>query len=83
MQKKLPPQILNHRKQGFAPPIEEWLKGKGINLIKETLLTIDKQYFNHNYISWLIEQQTKNKQEFSYQLFSLLIFKLWQEKYLK
>lgn len=85
----LPESILNHKKQGFEPPMAGWLKHELKELLVRTLSeeNLAKHgFFNFEEIRQLISDHVDSKQKNNKILFSLLMFQLWfnrSESYLK
>lgn len=85
MSKKLPRIILKQRKQGFSVPIGEWLRKDLNNFCKEVLLSNNlksKYFFDRNGIEYIIKQHQSGNKDFAYQIWGLLIFEIWTQKYL-
>ncbi len=81
MIKFLPKEIIFQKKQGFPVPLERWFRKELNPFIRENLLGGNEalSYFDKNYIKKLIEKQ-KSK-NCSLQLWALLNFKLWYDKF--
>ena len=78
MQKYLPRKIIRKPKQGFSPPIKEWLR-TDLKEYSYDMLTISKsnQYFNSTGIQYILDYNFDNKRDFQYQIWSLLVFQIW------
>ncbi len=82
----LPPQILNRGKEGFSIPIKNWLKEDLKPLMLEVL---DQQkikregFFNANYVEQLKKEHLSGKQNHSHRLWSMMVFGIWQDLYLR
>jgi len=74
----LPKSIIKKPKQGFSPPIKEWLKNDLADYCRESF---NQQklgdYFNQESLSNLLNDHYSNKRDFQYQIWSLLVFSLW------
>lgn len=82
----LPEGILNKPKSGFGVPVGEWFKKDLNSLLMETLSKnkIETQgLFSYNYISGLIEDHISERNDFTPQIWSLLVFELWYEMYMR
>ncbi|MDO8490205.1 MAG: asparagine synthase (glutamine-hydrolyzing) [bacterium] len=82
--RSLPRALVYQRKSGFAAPIRAW---------KDTLQTLAKdhldvtrsamQYFNASGVRNLIEKHRTGESDVSYQLWSLITFALWHERFIE
>lgn len=86
MKDRLPEDIINRKKKGFGMPVAEWLNGPMKLLL--TQLTqreyIEKQgLFNHDYIDQLIREHGSKKIDHRKKLWTLLVFQLWWDKWMK
>jgi asparagine synthase (glutamine-hydrolysing) len=80
----LPREIVEGRKRGFALPLATWLRGDLVPLVREALSpeTVHRQgFFRPGVVSDLIERHTSGREDLSRQLWSLLTFSLWHERY--
>lgn len=82
--KILPDSIINHRKQGFEPPMAGWLKHELKDLLVDTLSkeNLEKHnFFNYQAVNNLIEDHIKGRRKNNKILFCLLMFQLWYQRY--
>ena len=73
----LPTPILYRKKKGFPVPISEWFKGELNRIARETLLQSEsacRDYFNPGVIDLILKRQTEGKNDFSEQIWNLLVF---------
>lgn len=80
----LPKSIINRPKKGFGIPIADWLKGSLNPLLNEMLSTKSLQkhgLFNKTYVRQLITSHEDGKANNYKQLWTLLVFQLWYEKF--
>lgn len=81
----LPASIINRRKHGFGVPIGEWfkkeLKSYTADLFHDQT-TIQRGYLNHEYVLSLLDEHQKGTQDYSSQLWAVLVFELWCREYL-
>jgi asparagine synthase (glutamine-hydrolysing) len=81
----LPHEILHRPKKGFGIPIAEWLKGRLNPLLHEMLsperLKADG-LFEPAYIQKLIREHETSTASHHKELWTLLVFQLWQERWL-
>jgi asparagine synthase (glutamine-hydrolysing) len=81
----LPSEILTHRKQGFASPMAAWLRGplKGYiasSLSKEKLAA--HGLFRPAAVESLLDEHMTRTESREKQLFTLLMFQKWHERYM-
>lgn len=78
---KLPKSFDYKRKQGFLPPMEQWLKEKKWRIFMEDHLLSDRNsWWNRFYIEKLIKGQEKGRFN-KRRLFLLLMIELWRKEY--
>jgi len=80
----LPETILGARKQGFALPTASWLRGDLQSFARETLSaeTLRRQgFFRPEYVEPMIDAHASGRRNASRQLWALLMFTLWYERY--
>lgn len=81
----LPSAIIDRRKHGFAVPIGEWFKKELKTYATEVFQdrkTAQRGYFDVGYIQSLLDEHQSGIQDYSPQLWTLLIFELWCREYL-
>jgi len=78
MRKYLPHEIIRKPKQGFSPPIKEWLR-RDLREFTCDLLRSDylASHFNVNGIRAMLESHYGSRRDFQYQIWSLLVFSVW------
>lgn len=82
----LPPGIVNRRKAGFHVPIPGWLKQELRPLVEEQLgaATIARQgIFDPGYVDTLLEDHRTGRNNWSRNIWGLLIFGLWYDRYIE
>lgn len=81
----LPREILDRPKKGFGIPIAEWLKGR-LNSLMHDLLTperLDAQgLFESGYVQRLIREHETGRASHHKQLWTLLVFQLWYDRFI-
>ena len=81
----MPAQVLHKAKRGFMIPIGDWIKEDLKDYIFE-LLNADsinsRGIFNYSYVQELLDSHFKGRGVFTHQIYALLVFELWCEKYL-
>lgn len=84
--KLLPDDILYRKKQGFSVPLAQWFRSDIKGFAQENLLSSDSginHYFELAYISQLWEEHQEEIRDHSTLLWSLLMFELWWQHYMK
>jgi asparagine synthase (glutamine-hydrolysing) len=80
----LPARILRARKQGFSIPAAAWLRGELEPFAREVLSpeAIGRQgYFRPAAVTALLDVHVSGREDLSRQLWGLLAFTLWHERY--
>ncbi|MBK8465833.1 MAG: asparagine synthase (glutamine-hydrolyzing) [Chloracidobacterium sp.] len=81
----LPSSILHRSKKGFGIPIAEWLKGRLNPLMHELLAPArlkDQGLFESDHVQTLISDHEKGIASNHKQLWTLLVFQLWYDRFL-
>ena len=82
----LPKNILHRPKKGFGVPIAEWLKTR-LNPLMRDLLAPQRlktqNLFNVEYVQKLIKEHETNHASHHKELWTLLVFQLWFDNFLK
>jgi asparagine synthase (glutamine-hydrolysing) len=76
----LPPALDIGRKQGFAIPISDWLKGSWGPYFEGVLNGLPSELFNRRFVSGLIKSQQRGYAN-TQRLFALVMFELWRRHY--
>jgi len=86
MAELLPRAILKRRKQGFAVPVARWLDGELkpllLDMLAESRLSAEG-FFDYRYVQQLLREHFQHKMDNRKQLWALLVFELWYEKYMR
>ena len=84
MRNLLPDEVINRPKKGFGVPIAKWVKGP-LKELFEDLLSHNRirreGFLNPEYVSKLLEDHLSNKQDNRKQLWTLLVWELWVNRY--
>lgn len=79
----LPKKIIYRKKKGFGVPLKYYLKNELKELITEKVIKFKAHnYFNTNYIKEIMGKKEWGK-DYSRVIWSLLMFNLWWEKWMK
>ena len=81
----LPHEILHRPKKGFGIPIAEWLKGR-LNSLMHAMLASERLraqgLFNADFVGKLIKDHESGRASHHKELWTLLVFQLWSDRYL-
>jgi asparagine synthase (glutamine-hydrolysing) len=84
MKNRLPDEIIKRRKKGFGVPIAKWVKGPLKELFEDLLSSerIKREGFlNPEYVNTLLQDHLTNKRDNRKQLWTLLVWELWLNRY--
>jgi asparagine synthase (glutamine-hydrolysing) len=82
----VPDAIIKREKKGFFTPISRWFRGDLNQFAKEVLLDSSSacnSYFDKSYISFLLDNHKEGLSDFSENIWNLLVFEYWYEKFIK
>jgi asparagine synthase (glutamine-hydrolysing) len=82
----VPRQVFDRPKQGFSPPVAEWLRGDLRRLGEDTLFgapSVLRDYVDIAMMRRLWQDHQRGIRENSQILWCLLMFRLWEDNYLK
>jgi asparagine synthase (glutamine-hydrolysing) len=84
MKDTLPPEILQRKKKGFGVPIAKWIKGP----LKELFLDMlspgrirREGFLNSQSVEKLLQDHLQNRRDNRKQLWTLLVWEVWQDRY--
>jgi asparagine synthase (glutamine-hydrolysing) len=84
MKNWLPDKVINRSKKGFGVPIAKWVRGPLRELFGD-LLSWDRikreGFLNPEYVNNLLQNHLVNKKDNRKQLWTLLVWELWAERY--
>jgi asparagine synthase (glutamine-hydrolysing) len=84
MAHRLPAQILNRKKGGFNVPVPAWLRHDLSDYVRDVLSEKrlrEQGFFNPAYVQQMVRDHRDLKADYSRNLWGLLIFALWHEKF--
>lgn len=80
----LPPDVINHRKQGFASPMASWLRNDlkeySFDLLSEKNLK-KHGFFRSDYVQKILEDHLMRRESHDKLIFSLIVFQKWFQHY--
>lgn len=76
--KYIPKQIVERNKHGFMVPLALWFKTNLKELMHE-LLSPNGDLLEQKFISRLLEEHAQGKQDHAQKIWSILVFRLWEE----
>ena len=85
LEKWLPHEVIHRKKKGFANPIDRWLRVSMRHYVGDCLLSDHaavRRYFNQDYIRSLVAQHEAGRQNYLRQIYLLISFELWHQKFL-
>jgi asparagine synthase (glutamine-hydrolysing) len=81
MEPVLPKDILYRKKQGFAVPLDRWFRNELKDLSYESLFAADVGIFDRKFLKKIWEQHQSRHYDRSAHLWSILMFRKWQETF--
>jgi asparagine synthase (glutamine-hydrolysing) len=85
MGRLLPEEIIHRKKEGFSIPIKHWLRTDLRDLLCDTLnekRIREDGYFNPEAVRTMTDRHLSGRENYSHQLWALLVFALWKTRYL-
>jgi asparagine synthase (glutamine-hydrolysing) len=79
MQQVLPQSVLNRPKQGFAVPVAEWFRGELKDFAYQALFPPHDELLNTGFLTQCWKQHQRRQRDWSALLWSVLMFRNWQE----
>ena len=74
------------RKMGFGIPIGEWFRTELKSFLVENIFStgsLNKAYFREDVLEKMVKDHCEGKQDYSMQLWTLLMLELWHKKFLR
>ena len=82
----IPNEIIYRKKQGFAAPIQEWLRTGKLGayarerIFESEIMKLD--IFNKSYIEYMFAQHSAHKVNFSGQIWTVLVAAMWYDRFI-
>jgi asparagine synthase (glutamine-hydrolysing) len=86
MERLLPKDNIYRRKEGFSIPIKHWLRVELREMMEEYLgetRIAAGGLFRPETVRAMIDAHVRGRENYSHQLWALLIFEIWRDTYLK
>jgi asparagine synthase (glutamine-hydrolysing) len=80
MRRRLPPEILGRKKQGFAVPVASWLRTELSPILRDELAPAKLKregYFDPDQVSRLVDEHLSGRRDRRKALWTLLVFERW------
>lgn len=77
---RLPPELLNRPKAGFAVPLANWFRGPLREMLHDTLLSkalAERGIVSPGFVSHLLNEHERRRRDNSHWLWALLMLELW------
>jgi asparagine synthase (glutamine-hydrolysing) len=81
LERVLPADILTRAKKGFAIPVAEWFRGELKDFTHEALFQRPDGALNGAFLMQCWNQHQRRQRDWSALLWTVLMFKAWQEAY--
>jgi len=85
MERLLPRENIYRRKEGFSIPIKHWLRVELKDMLLDHLAENrikGEGFFNYEPIRRMLDGHLHGRENYSHQLWALLVFEIWKESYL-
>ncbi len=85
MRGRLPDDVIDRPKQGFAAPVASWLRYELKDLLTDTLAPdhLASNLFNAQEVQKLVRQHVDGTHNHAKKLWTLLVFQLWYDRWMK
>jgi asparagine synthase (glutamine-hydrolysing) len=84
-EKWLPSEIVYRKKKGFANPVDQWLRERMREYVKDCLLSEQSavgRYFNKDFIEEIVLKHESNEQNYLRHIYLLISFELWHQQFI-
>jgi asparagine synthase (glutamine-hydrolysing) len=79
LERVLPSSILHRSKKGFSVPVAEWFRGELKGFAQDALFRNDDGLLNSSFLDRCWKQHQRGQRDWSALLWSVLMFRKWQE----
>ena len=81
----IPRENIHRRKMGFGVPIGEWFRNGLKEFLSEVILSrkaLRRGYFKTDVLERMVKLHIKGREDYSYQLWALLMLELWHQRFI-
>jgi asparagine synthase (glutamine-hydrolysing) len=81
----VPPEVLYRQKMGFGVPLTHWFRNEMKDFLREILLSeksLKRGVVKPEVVKNFVEQHTTGQQDYTYQLWTLLMLELWFQRFI-
>jgi asparagine synthase (glutamine-hydrolysing) len=81
----VPDEMLNRPKQGFGLPLQQWINQELQDYIRGVMTerrTLERGYFNQDYINLLFAEHSRERRDHGAQLWSLFMLEQWHRTFI-
>jgi asparagine synthase (glutamine-hydrolysing) len=79
LQSVLPAEVLTRAKKGFSMPVAEWFRGELKDFTHAAMFEKQDEILNREFLTQCWNQHQRGQRDWSATLWSVLMFKAWQE----
>ena len=86
VERLLPKENIYRRKEGFSIPIKHWLRVELRDMMEAYLgekRISDAGLFNPAPVRAMVDAHVKGRENYSHQLWALMVFHIWKDNYLR
>lgn len=81
----VPAENIHRRKMGFGVPIGSWFRNELKDYLENTLfskIAFNRGYFNPEAVKGMVRHHVEGRQDYTFQIWSLLMLELWHRKFI-
>ncbi len=81
----VPRDVLYRKKMGFCVPVTHWFRGELKDFLRDVLLStksLQRNLIKPEVVKQMVEKHTSGKQDFTSQLYTLLMLELWFQRFI-
>lgn len=85
VEKWLPREVVYRKKKGFANPVDQWLRTRMREFVRECLLSHDAgvlQFFERSYIERLVAEHESGLRNYLRHIYLLISFEMWHRRFI-
>ena len=81
--KYIPKELIDRPKSGFQVPLSKWMRGKIKDLLEDAISELDDYIFNVEKVEIAKKRFLKGEDSFTSLMWFLLVYKMWENKWIK